>query len=477
MDTADWKLDRTSDIPLYKQIVLLMSQKIACGDWIAGDTLPTQRELAELFAVNRSTIVEAMDELRAMGLIQGFHTKGTKVINNTWSSLLSKRSPNWKEYINGGIHESNLPAVQAINKLEFEENIIRLGTGELSPDLFPREMFRHILEKLPSKIYSLNYLEPKGLKELREVLSQYLKTIGITAPASSILIVSGSLQALQLISVGLLQTGSAVYVETPSYLKSLQIFQSSGMRLKGVEMDKEGIVPWGMNTSGKELTDILYTIPTFHNPTGLTMTDRRREELLGWCKKRQMPIIEDDCYRELWLEKEPPLSLKSRDKSGMVLYLGSVSKSLAPGLRLGWLVGPESIIEHLSDIKMQMDYGASSVSQWILAEWIQSGLYQEHLSQLRIKLKERRNLVIGLLNEYFSHLAIWKEPDGGFYIWLKLKKKGSTEKLFQAALQKKILINPGSIYDFSQNEYIRLSYAYASEEELRIGIRTLADLI
>lgn len=487
MEKTDWKPNKQIRIPIYKQIVEYIVHKIACGDWVVGDSLPTQRKLAEEFGVNRSTIVEAMEELKAMGLVRGFHTQGTKIINNTWSSLLSMRSLNWNQYINSSIHERNLPAVQTINKLEFEDDIIRLGTGELSPDLFPRDMFAQILKRLPEKIISLNYLEPKGLPQLRTILSGYLKTIGIDAPASGILIVSGALQALQLISVGILQQGSKVYVETPSYLKSLQIFQSSGMELQGIEMDREGLVPWLMNMpqqdpvgkglAGKEKTKILYTIPTFHNPTGVTMSDKRRDELINWCKVRQLPIIEDDCYRELWLDQEPPLSLKARDENGMVLYLGSVSKSLAPGLRLGWLVGPESIIEHLSDIKMQMDYGASSVSQWILAEWIESGMYSEHVKQLRSRLRERRNLTLKLLQEYLGELATWQVPEGGFYIWLKCNQKISTEKLFQDALNRKVLINPGSIYDFKRNDYIRLSYSYADEEQLKKGISILASLI
>ncbi|MFF2479775.1 PLP-dependent aminotransferase family protein [Paenibacillus sp. NPDC058071] len=477
MDSEDWKPDKHTDPPVYQQIAHYIAYKIARGDLIVGDKLPSQRVLSTQFGVNRSTIVEAMDELKAMGLLQGFHSQGTKVINNTWSSLLSRGTPNWKQYIAGGLHESNLPTIQTINKLEFDPDYIRLGTGELSPDLFPRDMFQTILQRLSLTIHSLQYLEPKGLKELRESLSQYLRTIGIDAPASNILIVSGALQALQLISIGLLSPGSKVYVESPSYLKSLNVFQSFGMKLEGVEMDDAGIIPWLMKPSPTDQTEILYTIPTYHNPTGVTMSEARRHELLQWSKARQLPIIEDDCYRELWFDKEPPPSLKSKDQSGMVLYLGSVSKSLAPGLRIGWLVGPESIIDHLGDIKMQMDYGSSSVSQWILAEWMQSGLYQQHLSQLRIKLQERRDFTLQLLNRHLKSHAQWKIPQGGFYIWLKLNSKLSTEKLFKEALQQKVLLNPGSMYDFSKNQYLRLSYAYASIEQLEKGIVTLAALI
>lgn len=476
MAHRSWKLEKQQGIPLYKQIVQFIVHKIAQGDLVVGDRLPTQRELAQQLEVNRSTIVAAMEELKAMGLIEGFHGEGTKIINNTWSSLLSLRTPNWNQYISESIHENNLPTVQAINRLEFEPDIIRLGTGELSPSLFPKDMFQEILRNLSLKVTALNYLEPRGLEELRVQISRYLGTMGIQAPPSNILVVSGALQGLQLIAQGILAPGSRVYVETPSYLKSLQVFQSLGMHLQGVEMDREGIIPWQMH-SHNGITEILYTIPTFHNPTGITMGEKRREELLQWCKGRQLPIIEDDCYRELWIDGPPPLSLKARDTSGMVLYLGSISKSLAPGLRLGWLVGPESVINHLSDIKMQMDYGASSISQWILSEWLATGMYHTYVSQLRGHLKERRDLTLQLLAKHMKDLATWEIPAGGFYIWLRLKRKISTDRLFHAALKKKILLNPGSIYDFSKNNFLRLSYSYASLDQLEVGIATLAKII
>ena len=157
--------------------------------------------------------------------------------------------------------------------------------------------------------------------------------------------------------------------------------------------------------------------------------------------------------------------------------MGTISKTLAPGLRIGWLVGPESVVERLGDVKMQVDYGASSISQWALAELFSSGLYDEYLKVLRVKLKQRRDFTLALLERYFKDLARWTTPKGGFYLWLTLNSKVAVDQLFQMMLKEQILINPGNVYDFEKNQSIRLSYAYSSEEELEIGIRKLAEAV
>lgn len=474
----DWKPDKSASTSLYKQIVDYIKKKISSGEWTLGSRLPTQRELAESFEVNRSTIVEALSELKAEGLIEGKSREGTIIVNNAWSLLASTPPPNWQSYVKGGIHKPNLQTIQMINELEYKRGIIRLGTGELSPELYPHEMMKTVLNNVSSKINSLGYEEPKGLLHLRQVLSQHLRKYGIKASPDSILIVSGSLQSLQLISMGILHPGSTILVERPSYIKSLSVFESSGMRLKGIEMDNYGAIPKEIikNINNKN-TSLLYTIPTFHNPTGIVMPENRRNEILDVCKKERLPIIEDDVYRELWLDEEPPKPLKSKDKSDSILYLGSISKTLAAGLRIGWLVGPEPVIERLGDIKMQTDYGSSSLSQWVLAEWISSGLYDKYILEIKEKLRIRRQVALNALDKYFSDIATWSKPKGGFYIWLTLNKRISMNKLFEKSCKEGLLINIGNIYDFSNNLNIRISYSYASLVDLERGLKKLSELI
>ncbi len=475
---TNWKPNKAADIPLYKQVVDHIKSKIASGEWPVGMRLEAQRDMAVLYDVNRSTIVEAMDVLKAEGLIDGQGRRGTVIINNSWSLMASNPPPNWEHYIQSGMHWSNQSTIQAINKLEFEPDMIRLGTGELAPELYPNEMMAEVFSKVGRTVTHLGYESPKGSIHLREALSKYLYKFGVKASPENILIVSGSLQALQLISLGILHSGSNVFVEKPSYLKSLNIFQSAGMQLKGVKMDSDGL---SIKDLKKQLdvrkTSLVYTIPTFHNPTGHVMSELRRQNMLNYCKSERLPIIEDDAYRDLWLDEVPPKPLKALDEAGSVLYMGTMSKALAAGLRIGWLVGPQTVVDRLGDIKMQTDYGASSVSQAILTEWLNSGYHEKYSSSLREALRIRRQITIDILNECMSDLATWTIPKGGFYIWMKLNKNLSIKRLFKVAADSKILINPGQIYDFEDNQYLRISYSYARHEDIEYGLRKLADII
>jgi GntR family transcriptional regulator of abcA and norABC len=281
-----------------------------------------------------------------------------------------------------------------------------------------------------------------------------------------------------LISVGLLHRGSTLLLENPSYLYSLQVFQSAGMKLTGLPIDEHGLLPNAVSVSKKQRGRvILYSIPCFHNPTGILLSEKRRQELIQVCNMEQLPMIEDDVYRELWIDEPPPPPLKAMDKHGHVLYLGSLSKTLSPGLRIGWIVGPEPVIDRLSDIKMQIDYGSSSLSQRVAAEWLTSGLYEQHLVFVREQLRTRRTIVLDALETYLHDIATWNVPQGGFFIWLKILPKLSMRELYVKALSEGILLNPGNIYGQESNRYLRLSYGYAPLEDLKQGIYRISRII
>lgn len=164
---------------------------------------------------------------------------------------------------------------------------------------------------------------------------------------------------------------------------------------------------------------LLYTIPSFHNPTGSVMSDTRRNELMSAARAGGISILEDAAYTDLWLDMPPPLSLKARDTDGRVLHMGTLSKTVSPGLRLGWLVGPEPVIRRLADIKMQTDYGTSSLAQEAAELWFAGGYHSRHMDRLRPELRRRRDFMLELLERYFNGIAEWNKPAGGFYIWLK----------------------------------------------------------
>lgn len=284
---------------------------------------------------------------------------------------------------------------------------------------------------------------------------------------------------LQLISMGLMQPGATMLMEKPSYLYSLNLLPSAGIRMQGIKMDEEGISQRELLAGIQHQTArMLYTIPTFQNPSGKVLGEGGRRQLLELCQKERIALIEDDVYSDLWLDEEPPLPMKALDQKGTVLYVGSMSKTVSPGLRIGWLVAPETVIDRLADLKMQMDYGASSLSQWTVYEWLASGLYEQHLLYVREQLRSRRDFMLALLEQYFKDLATWSTPAGGFYIWLTFTNdKISLRSLFKKAQQQSILVNPGNLYDPLDESHLRLSYSYASYEHMEVGMKKLAQIV
>lgn len=486
--SAEWRPDHSSEVTLHQQICTFFMDKINSGAWPAGMRLAPQRQLARQLGVNRSTLVAALAHLTAMGMIEGRRGGGTRVTANPLGSSTDSTDPaytiqstgkNWNDYVEEGIHYPNLPAVQAINRLEYEPGLIRLGTGEPAPELLPGAAMSRVLAELARQpLPPLSYEEPLGNYRLRMAVSRELSVCGIQADPASILITSGALQGLQLIALGLLPRGSAILLEKPSYLYSIHAFQSAGVKFRGLPIDNEGLIIDRLAAEARRShAAMLYSIPTYHNPTGVLMSDKRRQELMKVTAGLGLPILEDGAYQQLWLDTPPPLPLKALDREGRVLHLGTLSKAASPGLRIGWIVGPEPVVRRLTDIKMQTDYGASSLSQLAAARWLEGGYHEEHLQQLRSKLRQRRDTMLQLLHSHFTDLASWDNPQGGYYIWLSLHKPLSQRKLFSAALSEGLLLNSGDLYDRGDSSHLRLSYAYASLEQMKRGMYTLAKII
>jgi GntR family transcriptional regulator of abcA and norABC len=473
-----WKPDRELDSTLQTQIKEYIKRQISSGSWELGTKIPTQRQMANDFGVNRSTVVSVIDDLISEGILESRTKGGTVIVNNTWSLFNEKKLLYWTDYTNYGSYKPNDNISKEINSNEMNPDIIRLGSGSLSRDIIDEPMIKRLSRALINNVDYLGYEDPKGVYELRVEICKYLKESGISVMPNQVLIVSGAIQALYLISVGILKRNSTILTEMPSYIYSVNVFQSAGMNLYGLPMDDEGIIISNIKKSKtKTRASILYTNPKFHNPTGINMTDKRAKELLSICNAERLPIIEDDTYRELFFEIGKQKPLKSFDTNGLVLHLGSLSKIMFPGLRLGWIVGQESIIDRMADIKSQVDLGASTYSQYAAIELFKTGIFDEYVSLVRSKLQKRRDVALDLLNNYFYNIAEWKIPDGGFYIWLKLNKKAPLKKIFNACLSKGVLIHPGIIYHHSADRYIRISYASATESELFEGIKILSGVI
>ncbi|MDN4495255.1 PLP-dependent aminotransferase family protein [Ureibacillus aquaedulcis] len=466
----NWQPNRSLSTSLSKQIVQWITEQIQNGEWPVGTKLPPQRKLALSLGVNRSTLQEAFDELKANGLLLSKSGSATYVSNDSWNVLAKQKQTNWQHYIESSIHRANYQTIQLINEFEQDDIIIRLGTGELSPTLLPTAELQKSLSEVHLDGKAIGYSSPQGDFRLRQAIYQYVKKRGIETSPDNICIVSGGLQALQLIALGLLETGSFVFQNRFSYLNSIHTFQSFGMNLYPLADDQ--LAAGKIEQIRKKKQAILYTIPTLHNPTGISMTLDAKKSLYALSELVQLPLIEDDVYFELLFD-EPTPAIKSFDQTGQVLYIGSVSKTLSPGLRIGWVIASTPVIKRLADIKMQMDYGSSAISQQIVEYWLRTGRYEEHIKHLKVELKSRAEYMDNLLKQYFGNIAAWESPQGGFYVWLKFHKPVVTTELFMRLLKKKVLINPGYIYAPNDAQHIRLSFAYSSEEEMKKGIEVL----
>ncbi len=191
---------------------------------------------------------------------------------------------------------------------------------------------------------------------------------------------------------------------------------------------------------------LLYTIPSFHNPTGTVMSLKRRKELIALARNHRLPVIEDDAYGDIWIDKEPPPPLKSMDGEGNVLYIGTLSKTVSPGLRIGWVVAPESVADRLADIKMQTDYGSSALSQWAACQWLSSGRCEERLLRLRKELKIRRDAALRFLERYAGDIAEWRVPEGAFIFGSPSIKHSPFRRFSSVPWRLSVLINPGALY-------------------------------
>ncbi len=473
--TINWQPNKQVSTPIYQQITNYFQEQIAKGNWAVGAKLPAQRKLAEQFGVNRSTLITALDELMAVGLITSNPGSGMVISGNHWSSLLAEHV-NWSQYVKAGQFKPNSHALQKINQFETDA-VIRLSTGEPAPEQFPRPLFQRAFAHLGEQLTSLNYTEPAGILALRQQIARHLEKVGIHTHPENILITSGSLQALQLVSMSLFPKDATIYTEAPTYVKSLHVFQSAHTHLAGIPMDSQGLAYWQMNAPIQGHHAILYTIPTFNNPTGIVMSAERRQQVLQTAQEHRLPILEDAAYQDVWFDQQPPQPLKALDKTGNVIYFGSISKSLAPGLRIGWTVAAKPVIDRLTDVRMQTDYGASSLSQLVLAEILADPEYETYQADFRSVLVKNAAAAEQILHHYWDDFATWQTPTGGFYLWVRLADNINIPKLFDLATAHNVLFNPGSIYDFQPNQYIRLSFSYESSDRFEQGIKILTDLI
>jgi 2-aminoadipate transaminase len=324
---------------------------------------------------------------------------------------------------------------------------------------------------------------PQGYRPLREFLTAKLKRdAGIACAADDILIVSGSLQALDLVNATLLGRGDTVIIERDTYQGALNRLTRLGVNAVGIPLDQDGM---RMDVLAATLADLrgrgitpkyIYTIPTVQNPTATIMPEARRAELLRLSEQYGVPIFEDDCYADLvWDGKRPP-ALYTMSKTGGVIHIGSFSKSIAPALRVGFIVAPWAILSRM--LALKTDAGSGALEQMVLAEYC-APHFVEHVPKLTRGLRAKLDTLMEALNEQFGTAAEFEEPKGGIFLWVKLPDNVDTLKLYQAALAAGVAINPGPEWSTDKayaGSRLRLCFASPSQAQIREGIAVLAEV-
>lgn len=360
--------------------------------------------------------------------------------------------------------------------------------GNNDPDGVPVEGLKAAIDAVLTRegkslaTYNLGH-GPQGYRPLREFLSVKLaRDAGMTCTADDILLVSGSLQALDLVHGALLARGDTVICERDCYEGTLNRYTRLGVNVVGIPLDKDGMRMDALEASLAELKrkgdrpKFIYTIPTVQNPTATILTSERREKLLALADAYGVPIFEDDCYADLIWSGERPPALYAMSKSANVIHIGSFSKSIAPALRVGFIVAPWSIMSRM--LALKTDAGSGSLEQMVLAEYCPPH-FNAHVPELRKGLKAKLDTLVDALGEQFGTSAEFDYPAGGIFLWVKLPDQVDSMKLYDKALAAGVAINPGPNWSADKawsRSRMRLCFASPTHEQIREGVAILADI-
>jgi 2-aminoadipate transaminase len=478
-------LDRESSEPLYLQIRNLIRGLIHCGDLPAGVRLPPERELAASLGVNRTTVSNAYHELAADGLVEGQVGRGTIVCalpgagRSSGEDYLPQPLP-WSEYFVG--EGAGDPLIRELVALCAEGGVISLAGAVPAPDLYPIERFAQAMDRVLRQHGRslLQYSPTEGHPAFREALAEWAAGRGIAASPANVLVLSGSQQGLDLIARALIEPGTPVVVEVPSYLGALSVFRAAGARLLGVPIDEEGMrIDALERVLARHRPQLIYTLPTFQNPSGRVMGHERRQALLALAQRYQVPILEDDPYGELYYGPPPPPPIKAYDRQGHVIYLSTFSKVLLPGIRLGWLVAPRPVVDRLAAIKQHADLHSNTPAQWAVAEFIRQGWLDAHLATLRRVYPRRRQAMLSALHTHVAERMGWNEPAGGFHLWCHLADGLRSRDLLAEAARWRVAFVVGEAFhaDGGGQHALRLTFSYHDEETIREGVRRLGEAL
>ncbi|MEB2836436.1 MAG: PLP-dependent aminotransferase family protein [Desulfurococcales archaeon] len=378
--------------------------------------------------------------------------------------------------------------IRELLKLTEGRDIISLAGGLPDPQTFPREELAEIARRviIERGNQALQYSPTLGVTEFRRVLKEFLSSHGVTVNSGDdVIVTTGSQEALYLIAKVFVDPGDVVFVEAPTYLAALNAFRHYGAYFKSAPLDDEGMRTDVLEERIKEARregrrlKLIYTIPTSQNPSGVTMSLERRKHLLELAEEYDLLVVEDDPYSFFTFEPVEAEPLKTLDKSGRVIYLGTLSKILSPGLRIGWALAESWVVTALELAKQSVDLHSSTLSQFIAAEAMRKGLVDKTVEKARTIYKEKRDVMLESLEEYFPNSCRWTRPVGGLFIFAYLPEGLDTKAMLPEAIERGVAYVPGASFfaEGGGENTMRLNFSYPTKEQIREGIRRLGLLI
>lgn len=371
-------------------------------------------------------------------------------------------------------------AVGAILQAAADPKIISFAGGLPAPELFPVKEMKAAVDKVFEEHgqEAMQYGAAKGVTALREVIQQHVKEKeNVDSELDNVLVTTGSEQALDLVGKAFVDPGDTVLVEQPTYLCALDVFRSYGANFASVEMDEDGMKMDALEEALKANlnTKLIYTVPNFQNPTGRTMTEKRRKQLAELAEKYDVYVLEDNPYGEIRFSGQHVPAVKSFDKSGHVFYMSTFSKTLAPGFRLGWLVADKAVVNKLTVLKQSADLHTDNLAQFAVAQFFADNDVDAHVKEISALYGKRKDLMLEGIKKYFPEGVKYTDPEGGMFLWVEVPGVDDTVELFKECLEHDVAFVPGDPFFAGEVQpgAFRLNYSNMKEDQIEVGLKRL----
>ena len=378
--------------------------------------------------------------------------------------------------------------IREMNKIATTPGMISLGGGMPGPESFPKKELTEIMVYVMENYgdMAMQYGNTLGISSAINAISGMLgRTEGFTPDPTQIIVNSGSQQGLYELGTVLANPGDTIITEEPTYVGAISAFSGNRLRMEGVEMDSNGMIVEKLEQTLKKLISehrpprFIYTIPTFQNPTGYTMNEERRKHLLEIASGYDIPVVEDNPYGKLRYYGNDVKTMRSMKGGENVIYLGTFSKVMTPGLRLGYTVAPEEVMEKFNLIKQALDLATNSFSQFVAYEYIRRGIIYTQIEENKRIYRKKRDAMVTALRENFEGKGEWSEPEGGMFSWLTLKSGADTRAMKDKAIKNGVAYVSGQAFSTngSQKSSMRLNFTFGSVDQITEGVRRIGKIV